>query len=127
MSHDQSLDLVEHRRVGQVEVVPAVDRADGHEPDRRIVPLHLPDLHRGGVGAEQRQRLRRVRRAAARRRIVGRRRQRLGEVERVLHVPRRMLGRHVERFEVVVVVLDLGPLEHLIAETRGRWRSPRRE
>ena len=31
------------------------------------------------------------------------------EVQRVLHVARGMLRRHVERFEVVVVVLELGP------------------
>ena len=41
-----------------------------------------------------------------------------GEIERVLHVARRMLGRHVERFEVVVVVFDLGAFEHLIAQAR---------
>ena len=29
-----------------------------------------------------------------------------------------MLGRHVERFEVVVVVFDLGAFEHLIAQAR---------
>ena len=46
------------------------------------------------------------RRAAARR---------AREVQRVLHVARGMLRRHVERFEVVVVVLDLGPLEDLVA------------
>ncbi len=40
------------------------------------------------------------------------------QVQRVLHVARRMLLRHVERFEVVVVVLDLAALEHLVAEAR---------
>ena len=29
-----------------------------------------------------------------------------------------MLGRHVERFEVVVVVLDFGAFEHLVAHAR---------
>ena len=38
------------------------------------------------------------------------------QVERVLHVARRMLGRHVERFEVVVVVLELGPFDDEEAE-----------
>ena len=48
------------------------------------------------------------------------RQHRLGarEVERVLHVAGGMVRRHVERFEVVVVVLDLGAFEHLIAEAR---------
>ena len=33
------------------------------------------------------------------------------EVQRVLHVARGMLRRHVERFEVVVIVLELRPLD----------------
>ena len=33
------------------------------------------------------------------------------EIQRVLHVARGMIGRHVERFEVVIVVLELRPLE----------------
>ena len=71
------------------------------------------------------ERLRRVRRGPAHaassqphRRGGRRRRKRLGQIERVLHVARRMLGRHVERFEVVVVVFDFGPFEHLVAEAR---------
>ena len=43
---DQAFDLVEHRRVRQVEVVAAIDRADRDQPHRRIVLLHVPDLHR---------------------------------------------------------------------------------
>ncbi len=37
------------------------------------------------------------------------------EVEGVLHVARGVVGRHVERLEVVVVVLDLGAVVHLVA------------
>ena len=37
------------------------------------------------------------------------------EVERVLHVARGMIRRHVERFEVVVVVFDLRAFEDLVA------------
>ena len=40
------------------------------------------------------------------------------EIQRVLHVARGMLGRHVERFEVVVVVLELGPFDDLVAHAR---------
>ena len=40
---------------------------------------------------------------------------RRAQVERVLHVARGMVRRHVERFEVVVVVLDLRALEDLVA------------
>ena len=38
------------------------------------------------------------------------------DVERVLGHPRRVAGRMVERREVVVVELDLGPLHHPVAE-----------
>ena len=50
-------------------------------------------------------------------RLAGRLRgQRVREIQRVLHVPGGMLRRHVERLEVVVVVLRLRPLEDLEAE-----------
>ena len=50
--------------------------------------------------------------------IAGGRAHRRGEVERVLHVARGMLRRHVERFEVVVVVLELGPFDDEEAHAR---------
>ena len=37
------------------------------------------------------------------------------EIQRVLHVARGVIGRHVQRFEVVEVVLDLGSFENLVA------------
>ena len=40
------------------------------------------------------------------------------EIERVLHVAGRMVGRHVERFEVVIVVFDFGAFENLVAHAR---------
>ena len=40
------------------------------------------------------------------------------EVQRVLHVARRVLGRHVERLEVVEVVFDFGAFEDLVAHAR---------
>src|ERR1700682_1615837 len=54
------------------------------------------DLHRGGVGAQQPP---------------------VRKIERVGHGARRMVGRDVERGEVVEVVLDLRPLRHLAART----------
>ncbi len=110
--------LVEHRRMREIEVVAPVDGADRHQPHRRCVLLHVADLHRRRVRAQQRQRLRA---AGARRRCCRPRRERRGlhrrsEIQRVLHVARGMLVGHVERFEVVVVVLDLRAFEHLIAE-----------
>ena len=56
---------------------------------------------------------RRVRRADGRTRANG-----CAQVQRVLHVARGVLRRHVERFEVVVVVLGLGAVEDLVALAR---------
>ena len=68
----------------------------GHDDvDRRLLELHRAHLHRRGVGAQQHV---------------------LGEVEGVLREPRRVLGRVVERGEVVVLVLDLGALDDREAE-----------
>ena len=73
---------------------------------RRRLGLHGADLHRRGVGPEQH--------ALA----VG-----LGaEVEGVVHLPRRVLGRDVESGEVAEVVLDVGALgdaEPHVGEDRG--------
>ena len=110
LADDQAFDLREHRRVRQVEVVAAVDAARRDEPHRRLVRLHVADLHRRGVRAQQRAP------------VVGRPRvdpaPAIGEVERVLHVARGCSARHVERFEVVVVVFDLRAFEDLEAHAR---------
>ena len=100
---DEPLDLLEHRRVRQVQVVAAIDLTGHDNPHWRLVALHIANLHRRGVRAEERGRPAETRDLA-------------GEIQGVLHIPRRMLGGHVERFEVVVIVLDLGAFEHLIAE-----------
>ncbi len=67
-------------------------RPGHHRVDRRLLGLHHPDLHRRRVRAQQHL-------------------LRLAEVhvQRVLHRPRRVAGREVQRLEVVPVVLDLGP------------------
>ena len=109
----QALDLMEHRRVGGV-VVDAEGAARHDDAQRPAVGQHLlhvlvehgARLHRRGVGAQHH------------RRAVGARRQ----VEGVLHLPRRMVGRDVERGEVVPVVLDVGtvgPGEAHLAEDGG--------
>ncbi len=46
------------------------------------------------------------------------------QVQRVLHVARGMLRRHVERFEVVIVVFELRPIDHLEAEAREDRFNP---
>ena len=121
----QALDLVEHRRVGGVGVA-AVDAPGNDDEDRRLLRLHPADLHRRGVGAQEhvaRAGRHRQRRAVGADELgVGAERARV-DVEGVLEQPRRMPGRVVERGEVVVVVLDLGPLER--PGSRGRRRRPR--
>ena len=90
----QPLDLMEHGRVCHV-VVAAVGAARRDDAVRRRLRLHGADLHRRGVGPEQH----------ALARLVG------AEVEGVVHLPRRVLRRDVERREVVEVVLDVGPFD----------------
>ena len=70
-------------------------RPGHHDVDRRRLRLHRPHLHRRGVRAQQHL---------------------IGEVEGVLRRPRRMLGRMVQRGEVVVLVLDLRALDDREAE-----------
>ena len=106
LADDEPFDLREHRRVREVEVVAAIDAAGRDQPDRRLVLLHVADLHPRRVRPQQRRR--RARSRAHRR----------GEVQRVLHVARGMLGRHVERFEVVVVVFELGAFDDEEPEAR---------
>ena len=106
LADDKPFDLLKHRRVRQVEIVAAVHLARHDDPHRRLVLLHVADLHRRRMRAKQRGRPIRGRRTLP------------DEVKRVLHVAGRMLRRHIERFEIVVVVFDLGTLEHLIAHAR---------
>ena len=100
----QPLDLMEHRRVRRVVV--AAEGAAGHDDaDRRLLRQHRADLHRRGVGAQHQPR------------AVGA----LRQIERVVLLARRMLGRDVERGEIVEIVLDmraLGDGETHLAEDR---------
>ena len=89
----QSLDLMEHRRVGLVRVA-AIDAARRDDAERRLLLQHGADLHRARMRAKHWAR------------AVGTRRQ----IEGVVVLPRRMLGRDVERGEIVEVGLDVGAL-----------------
>ena len=42
---DERLDLSERRGVGEIEIVAPVDAAGHDDPDRRLVRLHVADLH----------------------------------------------------------------------------------
>ncbi len=88
---DQPLNLVENRRVGGVHLVGAVDPPGGDDADGRLLLLHHAHLHRRGLRAQQDV---------------------VGDIERVLRVARRVVLRHVQGLEVVVVVLHLRPLDN---------------
>ncbi len=89
----QTFDLVEHRRVRGV-AVRAIDPPRRDNPQWRALGQHRADLHRRSVRAQQH-------RPPG---IVA-----IGEIERVVHRPRRVRFRHVERGEIVPVVLDFRP------------------
>ena len=91
----QTLDLMEHGAVGVIEGIGAVHPAGSDQPQRRAALLHRPDLNRRSMGTQQGA-------------VV--------EVEGVLHRPGGMVGRDVERFEVVMVVLDLGTFHDVEAD-----------
>ncbi|MNF81348.1 hypothetical protein D3C84_636170 [compost metagenome] len=74
--------------------VAAVDAAGADDADRRLLRLHGAHLHRRGVGAQQHVRV---------------------EIEGVVHCPGRVVAGNVERFEVVVVVFDLGAFGDAVA------------
>ena len=103
----QPFDLMEHRRMGGV-VVAAKGAAGHDDADRRLLRQHGADLHRRGMGAQHL--------AAA---IGGARRQ----IEGIVLLPRRMLGRNVERGEIVEILFDMrafGDGEAHLAEDRDQ-------
>ena len=99
--HRQQLDLAEGRGVGDVEVVAAEDAPGRDDPDRRLVGLHVPDLHPRGVRPQQRAEV--VLSAGAA--------QRARQVQGVLHVAGRVRRRHVQRVKAVPLVFRLRPLD----------------
>ena len=101
----------------RVEEVAAVHHArDDHAHGRRVL-LQRAHLHRRRVRAQQH--------ALTRGRVLL-----SGEVERVVHVHRRMVRREVERLEVVPLALRLGPhrdREPELAEDRADLVDDRRD
>ena len=83
---------MEEETVRGVHLVPTVAAARGDDLHRRLPLFQDPDLHRGGLGTEQPTAVRAGRQV---------------EIEGVRLVPGRMVGRRVQRIEVVVFGLDL--------------------
>ena len=96
----QPFDLVEHVAVRRVGIVAAIDFARHDDAHRRRLLLHGANLHGRSVRAQQ------VAAASA------------FDVESVHVVARGMMLGNVERLEIVVRRLDLGPFDH--AEADGK-------
>ena len=102
--HAQPFELVKDGRVRRVGRVVAMHLAGDDETDGRRLLLHGADLHRRGVGAHEQA-------VAQRLALLSH------DDERVLGVARGMVGREVQRLEVVVVGLDLGAGSDGVAES----------
>jgi len=87
--YDQALDLEEHRRVGRIGRLPAVDFPRDDDSDRRLALLHDPDLNGRGVGPQQ---------------------QVAAEIKCVPVVPGGMVRGEIEGFEIIIIGLDLRPV-----------------
>ncbi len=98
----QALHLVEHRGVGGVQIVLAVDAAGADHVDRRGAGEHAADLHRRGVGTHHQPGG-----------VQAGRRRRWRDEQRVLHLPGRMIRWEVQRVEVQPLGLQLRALGDL--------------
>ena len=99
----ERFELVELRLVGGVHGLVAEDPAGHDHLEGRRVGAHVAHLHRARVGPQQAS---------------------VGGPEGVLGVARGVLGREVERFEVVVVVLELGADGDVVAEAAEHVEQP---
>ena len=93
--NDQPFHLMKHRRMGGV-VIAAVSAAGSNNANRRLLVFHGADLYRRSMGAHDI--------TVVKIRTVG-----VGNVEGVLHLARRVVGRHVKRVEVVELVFNVRP------------------
>lgn len=96
------LNLMKHRRVCLIKIgTIGAPRAD--YPNGGRLTQHCADLDGAGVGAQE---------FALTCSVfwVG------GEKERIMHVPRGMIGREVELGEIIIICLDVRPLGHRKAE-----------
>ena len=106
---DQALDLRELRQMTGIGDVAAIHLARSDDVDGRLLLLHDVHLHAGGLRAQQHLGL-----AAHRGLLAGA----VDHVEGILHAAAGMVGRGVERLEVIVVGFHLGTLGHGIAQAQ---------
>ena len=99
--HQQAFHLMEHRRVRGVRIHAIhATRCDDRQRQPVTCRAQRADLHRRGMRAQQHP--------LAIHLVI--------EVEGVVHGTRRMIGRHVQRREIVEVVLDFRALRDLEAD-----------
>ena len=91
---NKTLNLVEHRCVCLVRIT-TIDTPRRDDAYGRTLVHHGANLHGRGVRTQQLS---------------------SWEIERIVHGPRRMAFRNIQRGEVVILILDLGPRAH--AEAR---------
>ena len=101
----QALELVEHRRVGGVELIGAEHLARAQHVDGQIAFQHGTDLHRGRVRAHQEVRLGRL------------------HEERVLHFPCRVVRLEVQGVEVEPLRFHLGAFGDFPAHAHENVRN----
>ncbi len=92
--HYESLYLMKHWRVCSIVIMP-VDRAGDNNLQRRLAAFHSPDLDRRGVRPQQS----------------------IGNENCVLHIPRRMILGKIQRFKIMVIILDVGSTGDLETQT----------
>jgi len=91
--HIQSFRLVKKTMRPCADGLIAVYATGTDDPDRRLLPLHRPCLYIAGMCTQQ---------------PIGL----LVDIESVLHIPGRMVLRHVEGGKIMPVVFDLGAFRH---------------
>ncbi len=91
--HIQSFTLVEKTMRPRADGFIAVYATGTDDPDRRLLRFHHPGLHAAGMGAQEPVRIPMY-------------------IKCILHIPRGMVFRQVERREIMPVVFDLRPLRY---------------
>ena len=107
--HHQALDLVELRQVGRVGHVAAVHLARSDHVDGQLSVLHRVHLHAGSLRAQKHVGL-----AAHVACGPGA----IHHIERVGQTAAGMVGRSVQRLEIVIARLHLGALRHRVAQAQ---------
>ena len=95
----QTLDLVEHRGMRGI-IIRTISPARRNNPYRRTLVLHRPYLHRRSLRSDHI--------TVIKIRTLG-----IGNIERVLHLACRMIGRRIQRIKVMELVFDIRPFGNI--------------